>query len=270
MTRALAGRVAVVTGGGRGIGRTVAEALAGAGAAVTVVARTAAEVDETAARIERAGGRALPLAADVTDREAVERLVDETEGRLGPIDLLVNSAGRAATIGPVWEVDADDWWRDVEVNLRGTFLCTRAVLRRMVPRRRGRIVNVASNLGAQPSPYNSAYAAAKAAVLRFTDGLAEATKPHDIAVFAISPGLVRTALTEHMAESDAGRRWLPQYRSAEWLPADRAGRLVLFLAAGEADELSGRFIHVADDAAGLVARAAEIKRDDLYALRVRK
>src|SRR3990170_2356209 len=138
MTEDLGGRVAIVTGGGRGIGRTIAEGLAKAGAAVAVTGRSAGHLQEAVAAIEKAGGRGLAFAADVTDQPAVRRLVAETESKLGPVDILVNNAAMEGPLGPLWELDTAQWRRCLEVNLMGPIICSQAVLPGMVARRRGR------------------------------------------------------------------------------------------------------------------------------------
>src|SRR5207237_952925 len=134
----------LVTGGGRGLGRAYALALAEHGVKVAVMARTAAEVRATAQEITQRGGRAIAIPGDVTDRHAVERIVAITESELGPIDLLVNNAAQVRALSAITEIDADAWWREVEINLRGPFLVAQAVLGGMVTRRRGRIINVTS------------------------------------------------------------------------------------------------------------------------------
>jgi 3-oxoacyl-[acyl-carrier protein] reductase len=268
MPISLEGDVAVVTGGGRGIGRTIAQSLARAHAAVAVVARTERDVEETAAIIRREGGRAVALSADVTDPVDVERVVGETEQLLGPITLLVNNAGTCCAIGPVWEVEAELWRTDVETSVLGTFLCARAVLPGMVTRRAGRIINVSSYAAIRPAPHMAAYGCAKAALLHLTNSLAAETQSHGLAVFALTPGRARTAMTEHMLESPAGSRWLDMPTSG-WVPAEKAGELTVFLSSGRADALSGRFIHVLDDVQELVCRAEEIRQEDLYVLRLR-
>lgn len=268
----LAGQVALVTGGGRGIGRAIALALAAAGAAVAVAARTAAQVEETAGLIARSGGRALAVPGNVTERRAVERITRETERRFGPVDLLVNNAGVFGPIGPLWEVDPDEWWRGVESHLRGALLCSSAVLPGMIARGRGRIINVASRSGVRTDRYTSSYAVGKAGVLRLTDHLAAETREHGVSVFAIYPGRVQTAMTDELTGSPAGRKWLPnegKAREGQWQPADEAARLCLALASGRADALSGRFFGVHDDLDELMQRAGEIERDDLYTLRLR-
>lgn len=263
--------VALVTGGGRGAGRVMAEALAAEGFAVCVVARTATEVEETADGIASNGGRAIALTADATDRAAVERAVAEAKERLGPIDVLVNNAGRAHAIGPVWEVDPEDWWQDVEANVRSAFLCARAVLPGMLERGGGRILNVSSYVALRPTPYISGYAAAKAAVLSFTEALAASVGESGVRVFALTPGLFRSELMRHLMESEAGQRWLPGIgRGGRWVEPERVARLVIFLATGGGDALHGRFLHALDDLDKLVARADEIAREDLLTPRLRR
>jgi NAD(P)-dependent dehydrogenase (short-subunit alcohol dehydrogenase family) len=157
----LTGQVAIVTGGGRGIGRAVAQALAQAGAAVTVASQSAVQLTETVRLIEGAGGRALAVVTDVTQPAAVTAMVETTETQLGPVDLLVNNAGITGPIGPLWDVDPEAWWEVVAVHLRGTFLCTRAVLAQMVARRQGRIINMVGGGPLAPARWSPAMAVPK-------------------------------------------------------------------------------------------------------------
>jgi NAD(P)-dependent dehydrogenase (short-subunit alcohol dehydrogenase family) len=267
--RELEGLVAVVTGGGRGVGRAIADQLATEGAAVALVARSQTELDEAARLATDRGARAIAVRADVTESGAVDEMVERVERELGPIDLLVNAAGTCAAIGPLWQVDPHAWLGDIEANLTGTFLCARAVLPGMIGRGGGRIVNVSSYAAVRPAPHISAYGAAKAAVLHLTNSLAAEVAGHGVTVFAVTPGTVRTAMTERMTESAAGREWLPEIPPERWLDVGRVGELVGYLASGRADRLSGRFLHVLDDVDDLVSRATEVERDDLYVLRLR-
>lgn len=265
----LNGQVGIVTGGGRGIGQAIAEGLAAAGMAVAVVARTPSELDETVASIERAGGRAIAAIADVTDPAAVEAAVRRAERELGPIDLLVNNAAVATPVGPAWEVDPEAWWRTIEVNLRGSFLCTRAVLPGMIQRRAGRIVNIAAVAAFNTAPFMSAYGGSKAALVSFTDDLAAETREHGVTVFAIRPGLVQTRMQDELSASP----YLRQRRGGQppsLVPAKQAADAVVFVATGRADALTGRFVDVTlHDIADLARRADEIVRDDLLAMRLR-
>jgi NAD(P)-dependent dehydrogenase (short-subunit alcohol dehydrogenase family) len=278
MAEALGGQVAIVTGGSRGIGLAIAKALAAECVAVALVARSQEAVGAAAKNIQAAGARAIALSADVTDQRSVAQIVEETVRQLGPVDLLINNAGSANAVGPVWEVDPETWWRDVTTNLRGTFLCARAVLPGMLARHRGRIVNVVSSFGihtrpeSRPSPYVSAYSSSKAAVIVLTENLAAMTQAHGVHVFALRPGFVRTALLEEGAQSPAGRQWLPELQvvldSDRLVPPEHAARWAVFLASGEADSLSGRVLSVTYDMETLVGRSDDIRREGRYVLRL--
>ena len=267
----LAGRVAVVTGGGRGIGRAIALALATAGASTAVLARTKAEVGKTVEIIEQTGGRAQPFVADVTDAIGVGATMARIERELGPISLLVNNAARPGPIGPFCETDVEDWWRALRVNLQGPMLCSRAVLPGMISRRHGRIVNIASN--SAPIAYFSSYVTSKTALIRFTETVAEEVRAHGVRMFSVAPGTVRTAMSEHSLRSPEGQKWLPWFRRIfdEGLdvPEERSARLILELASGRADRLSGRFLSVWDDLDVLLQGHKEIEENNLLSLRIR-
>ena len=270
----LRGTVALVTGAGRGLGRAMALALAHSGARVGVVARSEEQLAETVRGVTAAGGEALAVVADVSDAAAAARLAGEVESRLGPVGVLVNNAGTMGPLGPMWEAEPDEWWRAIAVNLLGPYLCSRAVLPRMIERRRGRIINVSTNAATVAVAHMGAYVVAKTALLRFTETLAAELANSGVRVFAMGPGTVRTAMTDYVLASEAGKKWLPWFRKifdrGRDLPAEQAAQLVVQLAAGRADGLAGRFIEVSDDLEALLHREEEVKRDDLYLLRVRK
>jgi 3-oxoacyl-[acyl-carrier protein] reductase len=253
--RELEGQVALVTGGGRGIGRLIARELAEAGMRVAVTARSASQVEETAKEID-----GLAVTADVSNRDDVEAMTKAVERELGPIDLLVNNAGVGRGRTLPWEEDPADWWRVFEINVLGAYLCSRAVLPGMVERGRGRIVNTGSGASYLPMGGGpTAYGASKAALGRFGELLAGQVAEFGIAVFTISPGLVRTQMTEPFGDD------------APWTPPELAPRLVRVLASGRADKLAGRYIHAEhDDIDDLIERAPEIEQGDLNAIRLRR
>lgn len=270
----LAGQVAVVTGGGRGLGRVMAQALAQVGAAVIVVARSEEELDETVFLIEKNGGQASSFSVDVTDQHAVNQMGAEIKQRFGTVDLLVNNAGVNAPIDTILDMDAEVWWRTMEINVRGPLLCTRAFLPDMINQRRGRIINVSSGAGVSPRPYASAYGISKTALNRFSETLAIETKEYGVSVFAIGPGIVRTAMNEMLLASSLFQKHYPQhgefFAAGHDDPPELAAQLVLFLASGKADALTGRFVTVQDDIAALVNHAKEIQENNLYTLRIQE
>jgi NAD(P)-dependent dehydrogenase (short-subunit alcohol dehydrogenase family) len=250
----LEGQVALVTGGGRGIGANVARELAAAGMRVAVSARTREQVEAVAQEI---GG--LAVVADVSRREDVEAMVDQVQRELGPIDLLVANAGISIAQEDVWEVDPESWWHVHEVNVFGVFLCCRAVIPRMLERQAGRIVIVASGAAYLPGAQSTAYTSSKAAVNRFAETLANQLRGR-IPVFPISPGLVRTEMTEGSFPEDA-----------PWTPEECAPALVRALASGRFDRLSGRYLHAEHDPPEqLEQRIEQVLAEDLNAIRLRR
>jgi NAD(P)-dependent dehydrogenase (short-subunit alcohol dehydrogenase family) len=262
----------LVTGGGRGIGRVIAQTLASAGLKVAVLARSADQLAETVSMIQQAGGQSHAFPADVTDPGAVSRAIEDIERLYGPVDLLVNNAGALDKLGPFAESDATDWWRVMEVNLRGPMLFSRAVLPGMIARHRGRIVNIISGAAANAFTYFSAYVASKTALARFSEVLAAEVKPHGVSVFPMEPGTVRTTMSEYSLNSEEGQKWIPWFRRIfdEGLnvPPERAAQRVLSLASGKYDALSGRILPMAEDLDFLLANAAEIAEKNHYSLRL--
>ena len=186
----LEGKVAIVTGGGSGIGRAIALGLAGEGASVAVADIDAKRAGAVAAEIAKAG-EAIGLGVDVSQTEQVDAMVEHAVKRFGRLDIMVSNAGRAAR-GFVGEMEDDTWDGVIAVNLRGTFLCSRAAVRYMSPQRSGRIVNTASGLGLRGSPGGAVYGASKAAIINFTKSLAQEVARYGISVNAIAPGVTDT------------------------------------------------------------------------------
>ena len=187
----LEGKVAVVTGAGSGIGRAIAIAFAREGAYVAIADIDGVKAETIASEIETNGGSAVGLSTDVSNTEQVNSMVEETVKRFGRLDILVNNAGRAAR-GYVGQMRDEDWDTVIAVNLRGTFLCSRAALEHMIPQRAGRIVNTASGLGLRGSPGGAVYGASKAAIINFTKSLAQEVARYGISVNAIAPGVTDT------------------------------------------------------------------------------
>jgi NAD(P)-dependent dehydrogenase (short-subunit alcohol dehydrogenase family) len=274
----LDGMVALVSGGGRGVGRLLGARLAGAGAAVGLIARSADELAAAAGEINRAGGTAAAAVADVADHRAAAAAVSELRHQLGAADILINNAGISGPVGPLWQAQTADWWRAIEVNLGGAFVLTQLALEHMIPAGKGRIINITSYAGVYRWPLLSAYAASKAALVKLTETLAEETRPHGVSVFSVDPGLLPIGLGEAALKASAGRR-TPAGRVQRWIrdqlaagrgaDPEEAARLILALASGRADRLSGRHLSVTDSLDVLLPRIEQIERDDLHTLRLR-
>ena len=229
--------VALVTGGSRGIGLRLATVLAQDGFAVAVIGRDQTRLDQAVADLP---GRALGLVADVSDVDDVAAAVADIDARLGPIDLLVNNAGVRDQKALPWTADPDDWWRTLEVNVRGVMLMTSAVLPGMLTRGSGRVVDLGSGIGQRAEPRYSAYSVSKAAALRWLDNVAAALGDDSpVRVVSVSPGLIQTDMTEQMWDDSDD----VTFGSSE--PVET---FVRRFAAGELDHLHGRFVHAVNDA----------------------
>jgi NAD(P)-dependent dehydrogenase (short-subunit alcohol dehydrogenase family) len=260
----LDGKVAVVTGGGRGIGRAAAMVLARAGAAVVVAARTAHEIEETAETIRQDGGQALAVSADVSDWSVVQRLAEETRRAFGPADVVIANAGIIDPVGDTWEVEPEDWARNLNVNLTGAFYTTRAFLPAMVERRSGILIFVSSGAATHPVPGWSAYCAAKAGLDHLVRNLAAEVDQRGlpVRVHALYPGIVDTAMQERVrgmskdqfSQADRFRA----YYTDGWLRAPEGpGTLIWWLATPMAADLHGQVASM-DDAAIRNRMAADL------------
>lgn len=260
----LEGTVALVTGASAGIGRALAVGLARAGARVGLLARDRARLDATLQECGGAGDRAVVVPADVTVATDVARAVDVVERELGPVDLLVNNAGRIERREvPLWEADPAEWVGVLEANLVGPFLLARAVVPGMLRRGGGRVVNLSSGAALRDWEIHSAYTASKTGLARLTGALSRAGAEHGVRAFDVSPGHVRTAMTEGMA-MHAGKG------PGDWTPPEKVVDLVLAIAAGQLDALSGRHVRAGtDDVETLRARAGAILASDARTLRLR-
>ena len=256
--------VAVITGASRGIGRALVERLTAHDHTVVAIARSQ---DSLAELSERTGS--LSYALDVASPPAVQQAFSRILSEVGVPDLLVNNAGISGGSAKTWELPAEDWWHVCEVNLRGTYLCTRAVLEPMMARGRGRVVNVSSGAAYYPTweendgVINSAYMASKAAVIRFSEAVAGECASADVRVFSMSPGMVKTEMT---AGPFAGQWDQPE----AWTPIERSLDLVEDVASGRLDALSGRYLRAGvDDWRALADRAHAVNEADTHTLRVR-
>jgi NAD(P)-dependent dehydrogenase (short-subunit alcohol dehydrogenase family) len=249
----LAGRVALITGGGRGIGRAVAEACAREGASVCLVARTGAELEQVTEAIRSVGGRATWFQADVAEPASAEAAVRSCIEAFGTLHVLVNAAGVYGPIGRSWEVDAREWARAIEINLLGTLNMCRAAIPVMQDTGAGRIINFSGGGATSPLPRFSAYAASKAAVVRLTETLAEELRGTGITVNAIAPGAVDTRLQDEVlaAGEQAGELYERIRRLREsgegGVPPELPAGLAVMLASAAGEAITGKLISAAYD-----------------------
>jgi len=199
-------QIVVVTGASRGIGRAMATRFAREGARVAMVARDQTRLDALAS--ELLGHEVLALAADVCDRNSMTTMSQRVIEKWGAPHLVVANAGRLDPIGPIWETDPDNWWEDVEVNLRGSFLSAHVFLPAMIEAGRGRIVLFGGGGSTRVFPWVSAYSMSKAAILRLAETIDLELAGTGVHAFSVSPGFVRTDMTERFANTASGRKYI--------------------------------------------------------------
>ncbi len=267
----LDGRAVLITGGGRGIGRAIAQAYASEGARLALTARTASELEETAQLVKgQSGAEAITIIADVSRREQVDEAVSKTLDHYGHIDVLVNNAGNIGPVGTVWNNDPDEWARTISVHLMGVFYGCHAVLPSMLEQGSGHIVNM-SGVG---GPNTSAYDAAKTAIVNFTENLALELQDTSITVNAISPGSIHTRMWEEtrdlalaIGDTATYERGV-QVTSGQGASIERAAELAVFLGSDDCGALSGRLIRAFSDRfEEFPQRVDEIMASEAYQLR---
>jgi len=256
-TKLLDGKVAIVTGGGRGIGRATALALAEAGAHVTVAARSTRAIEAVVAEIRARGGQALAIPTDVSDPASVDLMVLQTLRAAGRVDLLINNAGIIAPIGMTWEVPPPIWQHNINVNLVGVFLCAHAVLPHMIHQSpqggvRGKIINISSGAAGRAVAGWSAYCAAKAGVDHFTRVLAVEVEAYGITVNSVYPGIVDTQMQTEVRHTAPERfpernRFEQYYQMGQLRPPEEVARLLLWLASPFTDDITGQIIRIDDE-----------------------
>ncbi len=266
---------AVVTGAGSGIGRAIARSLADAGCHVFCCGRRLGPLEETVALITDAGGSAAPAHVDITDYGLVEGAIRDALASRGAIDILVNNAGLFGCIGPLWDIDPQQWWRDVTVNLRGTMHCCRAVLPSMIERNTGLVVNMSGGGATWPLLAGSGYGCSKTAILRLTDTTAFelSRRGSKVIALALDPGFNDTGMTRNLAASEDIDTWMPHVHrmmeQKEGNTPEVVGRCLVELAQHACPQMAGRVFSVPFDARELARQGAELTAQDLLTLRLR-
>lgn len=240
-------RVAIVTGGNKGLGRALCLAMAEEGARVAVTGRATSRNQEVAEEVSSRGGEAMAVTLDVTELSSIEQMVDKVVSRWGQIDILVNNAAVTSPMQWIVDFDPDEWDRVIAVNLRGPFLCSRAVLPHMIERRSGKIVNVAAGVMEERVELGiAAYCASKAGLVNFTRQLAGEVKRHGIFVNAIDPGGLDTGMTDEIkVNQKSATKWDQAQQVEEELrlrPPEAIAPMVMFLVSEDSDMMTGRFL----------------------------
>jgi NAD(P)-dependent dehydrogenase (short-subunit alcohol dehydrogenase family) len=241
-------KVAIITGGGRGLGRSVALAFGREGAKVALAARTKEQIEHVAQELRSIGKSVIAIPTDVSDEDQVNHLVNKTLEAYGTIDILVNNAGVRGPIGPIHKISLKDWEQTLRINLTATFLCSKAVLPVMLEKKEGKIINIATTM--TPRPNLTPYMVAKAGVSHFTKQLSREVKEFNIQVNAIHPGVMDTKMQKELRKAGTevvGTDMFERMKAEGILHSpDEPAQLVLFLATKAADGITGEFLSFDD------------------------
>ena len=268
MAKELVGQVALITGGGRGFGKAIAQRLAAEGAAVAITSRTQTELNQTVSDIQADGGRAFAVSGDVTRSKDVARVVHATEEHFGPITLLINNAGIPGPFAPTWAADPDEWWFAQELHTRAFFMFVRGVLPSMIERRTGRIIAVSAIASYRVDFAMSAYCVGKTSQNRLVQFVAAEVKDFGVSAFAIDPGFVITELAEITMRDPGAQRWkadmIEHLKARKSEPnstadLDRCAQRCVDLASGRYDELTGCYLELNDNLDEMLRKARETK-----------
>ncbi|NOS71544.1 MAG: SDR family oxidoreductase [Verrucomicrobia bacterium] len=238
-TLSLQGKVALVTGGGRGIGKAITRRLAAAGANVVIASRKMENLEATAKEFAALPGKIIPIACHVGRKDQIENLVKETESRLGPVDILVNNSATNIGQGPALNTDEDMLDKMIEVNIKSAFRLVKLIVPKMIERKcGGTIINIASIAGLRPQPGGLLYSFTKAGLLMLTRSWAQEFGPHNIRVNAIAPGLIQTDFSEFL--------WKDDKRRGQYEHSTPLGRI------GQVEEVAGMALYLASDESSFV------------------
>jgi len=237
----LSGKVAIVTGGGRGIGKAIARHLAEAGADVVIASRKLSNLQDTAEEFSSLPGKVVPIECHVGRFDQLQNLICETEARLGPVDILVNNSATNIGQGPALDVTDDMLDKMVEINVKAALRLVRLTVPKMIARKSGAIINIASIAGLAPQPESLLYSFTKAGLLMMTRSWAREFSPHGVRVNAIAPGLIQTDFSEYFWKNDERRRQIESHQPIGRIgQPDEIGHLALYLASSEASYVTGQ------------------------------
>ena len=243
----LEGKVAIITGAGRGLGRASAIEMAKEGASLVILSRTPPELRETAKRITDLGGKVLSVRADVSKPKDVEKVVHQTLSRFNKIDILMNNAAIIGPLKSTFKIKGREWNQTLDINLKGVYLFSKAVIPHMIKQERGKIINVVSGLGEIVMPPFGAYSVAKAGLIHLTKFMAEELKDYGIQVNGLDPGIMDTRMQEEIRGAGPGVLGIELYKQVwgwkergELKPPEKVARLAVFLASAASDSINGQ------------------------------
>jgi NAD(P)-dependent dehydrogenase (short-subunit alcohol dehydrogenase family) len=242
----LKGKVAIVTGAGRGLGKASSIEMAKEGASLVILSRTPSELRETAKAIKSLGGNVISIKADVSEPKDIDKVVDRTIEQFGKIDILMNNAGIVGPVSPIFMVDEEDWNEVMNINLRGPYLFSKAVAPYMLKQGRGKIINVTSGLGEIVMPFFGAYSVAKAGLIHLTKIMSEELECYNIQVNGLDPGVMDTRMQEEIRNlgpeilgDEICHEFMSMKERGVLKPPEKVAKLAVFLASGESDSITG-------------------------------